>query len=264
MNIILGLLLSTLAFMIGVPTIAENADPASIKNPRVLIAEVLLKSPAAAAGLKVGDEIASISAHGAEVEIKKPEDVLTAIENAEGPLTMHVLRNKITMDFTAVPVKGLDRENPDRAVIGIAPALVGIRSFPLLPAFIEGVSNTVEQTKAIVMGLGTLIGEALTFSADLSTVAGPVGIVSLVGDASGFGVGSILALAALISINLGVVNLLPFPALDGGRLALLAAETVSRRKIPAGISNFINIAGFGILILLMLAVTAHDIFRLMH
>lgn len=262
MNIVLGLLLSTLAFMIGVPTVASDVDAGSIKNPHVLIAEILPKSPAAVAGLKVGDEIVSISLNGTEVHIQKPEEVSTTIGSAHGSLTMHVLRNKSLMDFTLVPVKGIDTENLDHAVVGIAPALVGIRSLPLFQAFTAGVKNTFEQTKGVLVGLGTLVGHALTLSADLSSVAGPVGIVSLVGDASGFGVGSILALAALISINLGVVNLLPFPALDGGRLALLAVETVSRRKIPAKISNIINIAGFGILIVLMLAVTAHDIFRL--
>jgi regulator of sigma E protease len=110
--------------------------------------------------------------------------------------------------------------------------------------------------------MGQLIGSAVTLTADVKNIAGPVGIASLAGDAASFGFGSILSFAALISLNLAVLNLLPFPALDGGRLAFLLVETIIRRPIPTQIANTVNTVGFAILILLMLAVTAHDIFKL--
>ena len=262
-NLILGLILSTSALMIGIPALVGDTENAQyIHDPHVRAVQVLQNSPAFNAGIKAGDEIVSISSNSVETKIEKPEDVLASIQEAKGPLTIGVLRNNVHQDFTVTPLAGIDAKNPERLVVGIAPALVGTLSLPIEKAFVAGVTDTFTQTKGIIIGLGTLIGNALTFSADISNITGPVGIVSLVGDASGFGLGSVLSLAALISMNLAIVNLLPFPALDGGRLALLGIETISRRKIPARVSDIINIAGFSILIILMLAVTAHDIFRL--
>lgn len=263
-NILLGLVLSTLAFMVGIPSVVDSPENAPyVQNPHVLITEVLPKSPAALAGLKASDEIISISYQSTEAKINKPEDVLKAISAAEGPVVLTIKRNAVLEHIELSPVAGIAPDDPQRKVIGIAPALVGTLSLPIHKAFIAGMNDTYQHTKEIFFGLVALIGRAFTFSADLSTVAGPVGIVSLVGDAAGFGLGSILAFAALISVNLGIVNLLPFPALDGGRLAFLLIETVFRRRIPAKVSDGLNIAGFAVLIILMLAITAHDIFRLL-
>lgn len=263
-NLLLGFILSAAALMVGVPAIAGQGEYAEhVRGVEVRVIEVLPGSPAENAGLKAGDTVTSVSANGVETAIEKPEDVLAAIASADGPLTVGVLRSGIESDILVTPARGIDPENPERLVIGIASSLVGTLSLPFDKALVAGVTRTFEQTKDILIGLGSLIGQAFTLSADLSSVTGPVGIVSLVGDASGFGLGSILSLAALISMNLAIVNLLPFPALDGGRLAFLLAETVSRRKIPARIADGLNIAGFALLILLMLAVTAQDIFRLL-
>ncbi len=264
-NIFLGLVLSTLAFMVGIPAIIDSStNTAHITRPHVLAADVLPKSPAAETGIKAGDEIVSISAKGVSTSIQKPQDVLDAITNAEGTVTLAVRRSGTDMNFVVTPKTGIDSAHPDHAVIGIAPALVGTLSLPIGEAFLAGITDTYQKTKEVAVGVGSLIGHAVTFSADFSQVSGPVGIVSVVGDAAGFGLGSILSLAALISINLGIINLLPFPALDGGRLAFLAVETISRKRIPAKIASTLNMFGFVALIVLMLAVTAHDLFRLFH
>ncbi|MEK7586669.1 MAG: site-2 protease family protein, partial [Patescibacteria group bacterium] len=96
----------------------------------------------------------------------------------------------------------------------------------------------------------------------LKQVSGPVGIVGLVGEASNAGLASLILLTSLISINLAVLNLLPFPALDGGRLVILGIEAIVRRKIKPSIVNGINLVGFFLLILMMLAVTFSDIVKL--
>lgn len=95
--------------------------------------------------------------------------------------------------------------------------------------------------------------------ADLSTVTGPVGLVGLVGEVSGLGFGYLLTFIALISINLCIINLLPFPALDGGRLIFVVLEAISRRSIPARIFNAINAVGFALLIFLMILITIRDV-----
>jgi regulator of sigma E protease len=99
--------------------------------------------------------------------------------------------------------------------------------------------------------------------ADFSNIAGPVGIVGLVGDAAAFGIVSLLTFTAIISLNLAVINLLPFPALDGGRLVFVIIEAVTGKEVPAVWTGWINLFGFVILMLLMVTVTYGDIMRLL-
>ncbi|MBI4065777.1 site-2 protease family protein [Candidatus Kaiserbacteria bacterium] len=133
---------------------------------------------------------------------------------------------------------------------------------PLVPALVKGAQVTVNATTAIATGLGHFFYGIFTFSADLSQVAGPVGIAQIVGDASLQGWSSLLSLTAIISINLALINLIPVPALDGGRLLFVIIESIIRRSIKPTIARAINGIGFAFLILLMLVVTAHDIFRI--
>ncbi len=101
-----------------------------------------------------------------------------------------------------------------------------------------------------------------TGSADFSEIAGPVGIVGLVGDAWDVGFAYLLYFTAVISLHLAVINLLPFPALDGGRLLFVGIESVTRRAIKPQIANALNGLGFILLILLMIVVTLNDFSRL--
>ncbi|MSR87574.1 MAG: RIP metalloprotease [Candidatus Zambryskibacteria bacterium] len=114
---------------------------------------------------------------------------------------------------------------------------------------------TLKTTQA----LSIFISQAVVGHADLSTVTGPVGLVGLVGEVSGLGFGYLLTFIALISINLCIINLLPFPALDGGRLIFVVLEAISRRSIPARIFNAINAVGFALLIFLMILITIRDV-----
>ena len=93
-------------------------------------------------------------------------------------------------------------------------------------------------------------------------MTGPVGIVGLVGDASRLGFVYLLTFTALISINLAIVNLIPIPALDGGRLLFVAVEAVIGRRINAKFVQYINTISFALLILLMLVITYRDILNL--
>ena len=98
--------------------------------------------------------------------------------------------------------------------------------------------------------------------ADFTQVAGPIGIVGLVGEASAFGFSALLMFTAFISLNLAVINLLPFPALDGGRLLFVGIEAITRRPMPVRATQIMNTVGFFILIALMVVVTWNDIARL--
>ena len=95
-----------------------------------------------------------------------------------------------------------------------------------------------------------------------SSVTGPIGMVGIVGDAYQFGFVYLLSFAALISVNLAIINLIPFPALDGGRLLFLLIEKIKGSPINPKFANSANMIGFAILIILMLFVTYHDIIKL--
>ena len=133
---------------------------------------------------------------------------------------------------------------------------------PLVPAFVKGAQVTANVTVAVAEGLGHFFYGVLTFSADLSQVAGPIGIAGVVGSASLQGWSSLRSLTAIISINLALINLIPIPALDGGRLLFVVIESIIRRPIKASFAQALNGIGFAFLILLMLVVTANDIFKI--
>jgi regulator of sigma E protease len=138
-----------------------------------------------------------------------------------------------------------------------------IGALPLGTALVQGVEVTARVTGAIALGLAHFFVGLFTFSADLSQVTGPIGIAGAVGTASALGWQSLLSLVALISINLALINLIPIPALDGGRLLFVLIETIIRRPIKPSVAQTVNTAGFAFLILLMLVVTFHDVYRLM-
>lgn len=262
-NVVLGFLFFVMAFMLGIPSVVEDSSYAGrLTNERIVIAEVMPGSPAQDAGIQAGDRVVALRVNGEETQIFAPEAIAPLIAGAEGTVDVIVERAGKRVDLSAVPERGLIEGEPERQALGISSALVGTLQLSLPEAIVRAFTETVEKTQMIVEGMATLIASAVTLSANVEHIAGPVGIASLAGDAAHFGLGSILNFAALISLNLAVLNLLPFPALDGGRLAFLAIETLIRRPIPTKIANTVNTVGFVVLILLMLAVTANDLFKL--
>lgn len=263
-NLLIAFFLISAAFMLGMPASADSGfEPAYIHGVKLTVVDTLPDSPAAQAGISPGAEIVSVTEGGKTEAVSSPEEVADAITAVGAhPVTLGLLENGMSSSVTVTPEKGVDPENPDRLAIGLASASVGTLVLPPLAAFHEGFSETLADIFGVFFGIVSLIWHSLTFSADLSAIAGPVGIASLVGSAASFGVGSVLSFAALISVNLGVINLFPFPALDGGRFVMALYEAISRRRISARIASTINLVGFALLIILMLAVTVHDIARL--
>ena len=129
-------------------------------------------------------------------------------------------------------------------------------------ALVQSFITTGEGLKNITIGLGTLLAGAFTGEADLSQVAGPVGIVGMVGDAADFGLVALLTFTAIISLNLAIINLLPIPALDGGRLLFVAIEAVTNKPINPAWAGRLNFIGFVLLMILMVVVTYNDIVRI--
>ncbi len=260
MNLVLAWVLISLTLAFGVTT-PVGEDRADVSNIRVVLSGVREGSPAEAAGLKPGDEILSVSDERESVAGTVPDAISAFVGAREGvPLSVSILRNETPLSFTVVPQTGLVA---DRAVMGVGMEEVGTLKLPVHRALWVGLKRTWEFTEMTAVGLGGFFAGAFTGEADLSQVTGPVGIVRAVGGAAESGVTHLLLFTALISINLAVINILPFPALDGGRLLFIVVEAVMRRPIKATVASGLNVLGFALLMLLMIIVTWNDVANLL-
>jgi len=259
-NILFAWFLFSLGFMIGVPTSVDNNFGAVVKNPALTITGLAPDSPAQKSGLKTGDKITNIyNMNGDDIGSLTPETVSNFINKSTERFSMEINRGGEIFSFAPVPTEGLVE---NKKVVGISMDMVGTLSLPLHKAIYQGGKTTLQLSYLTVMGIANLIGDAVRGKADVSQVAGPVGIIGLVGDATRLGFSYLLTFTALISINLAVINLVPFPALDGGRILFVVIEGVAKKKISPKVAGVLNTVGFALLIIIMLIVTYRDILRL--
>lgn len=257
MNILFAWGLLSASYMIGVSRAAEDGSSASA----VLISEVLPDSPAEAAGLKQNDLIVAVTdASGERKEKLNAEIFEKAVSSSGGaPLVISYERGEEIFTASISPKSGVVK---DKLAIGVAMIDVENLRLSLLPAIYEGAKTTGKLVVFTTLGIFEFLRNIFSFSADLSQVSGPVGIAGYLNDARQFGVSALFAFIALISINLAIINLLPFPALDGGRLLFVAIESIIRRPINPKFANALNLLGFALLLLLMVVITFSDIGKL--
>ena len=265
MNLFFAYVLITGALVMGTPRALSENEVATAKNVELAVANVLPGSPAAQAGLLPGDVILSAE-DGHNMLPETTPSAFTKFVSEGGSnktITLSVRHSdgKETTLF-ARPIEGLIASDPSRPAIGVEVANIGVVPLSLGSAIVEGARLTWSATILTAVGLWHFFYGVFTLSADLSQVAGPVGIAGVVGTASMQGFGYLFSIMAIISINLALINLIPVPALDGGRLLFVIIESVIRRPIKASVAHAVNAVGFVFLILLMLVVTAHDIFRI--
>jgi len=260
MNIAFAWLLLLFVFMIGVPT-TVNEDTAS-SAAVLVIQSVLPESPAATAGLPAGAEILRLEADQTFIDDPTPTQFRELTEATTDVLLITYAVDGKTVTTSVTPQSGLLAGSEQKA-IGVGLGYVETIHLSFVAAVAKASTETIRLLGAITVGLSTLIVESIQGTADYSQIAGPVGIVGLVSEAAAFGVIALMMFTAIISLNLAVINLLPFPALDGGRLIFVAIEAVIRRPInPVWVAR-INGLGFVLLILLMIAVTYSDITKLL-
>ena len=263
-NFILAWILLSSIFMIGTDIAITEEERESATNIRLVIADVLPESPAYELGLIPGDTITFMSAGDEVVSVYTPENVSAFIStHADSNFILHIVRGDEDIDISLNTASGLIAEEPDRKIMGITMGLAGFIQYKNpLKALYEGGKLTFDMTRLVWSGLVSFFAGIFTFNADFSAIAGPVGIVGVVGEAAGIGLTSVLFLTALISINLAIINILPIPALDGGRLLFLAIESIKGSPINPKLSNSIHGLFFGLLILLILVITFFDISKL--
>lgn len=254
-NIIFAWILFSISFMTGFPSVVTEETKERISDAYVVVTDVLENSPAQEAGIKVGDQLVSLDGDE-DISIEKIQNYIAS--HPDG-FTLEYLRDK---ELNKTDLMPKDSIIEDKVAIGISMDMIGFLKLPIHKAFLEGGSMTIQALKDITIGLYTFIGQAFSGKANLEQVAGPVGIISLVGNAAQFGFVFLLGFTAFISLNLAVLNLVPFPALDGGRLLFILIEAIIRKPIPTKVANITNAIGFIILILLMVVITVSDVVKL--
>lgn len=261
MNILFAWLLFAFVFINGVPELVDESSASA--GAELVVTQVLPGGPASEAGMPVGAVIESVAING-EVSTDLAPSSFRALTEANG--TSEIVTTFTVGDeertVTIIPSAGVIATDPERAAVGVGLGLVETKQLGVGGALKEATVTTWGSLVAITVGLGDLVFGALVGTADFSQVAGPIGIAGMVGDAAEFGFSSLLMFTAIISLNLAVINLLPFPALDGGRLVFVAYEVVTRRPINPVWVMRLNLLGFGLLMLLMVAVTYNDIIKL--
>lgn len=261
MNVLFAWMLFSGAFMIGVQQSVD--EHTASEEARLIVTDVLDEGPAAEAELPAGTFITAVSRGNETLENLTPTAFSEFVgKDTTSPVQIAYTKGDELFLTTIQPKTGVIQDDPERAVVGISLTLVDRVQYSFIDAVTKGFTHTYESLIAITKGIFGLLHDAIVGQADFSQVAGPVGIVGLVGEASAFGVTALLMFTAFISLNLAVINLLPFPALDGGRLLFVGIEALTRRQLPVRATQLANMVGFMLLILLMIVVTWNDIMRL--
>lgn len=260
-NVLFAWLIISIGLIFGLPTAVDSTNLDRVTDARVVITAVLPKSPAENAGLKAGDSIASIQTPAEALNRNiNPDTIHDFIVNSTDALTISYQRGGKISETKVITVK--EGIVAGKRAIGISMDMVGILKLPVHRALMEGAVRTVQLFKTVTVSIVYFIKDAVMGRPSLGEVAGPVGMVAMVGDARELGFPYLIFFTALLSINLAVINLIPFPALDGGRLVMIAIEAVKRSPLKPKLVQGLNTVGFALLILLMLAVTGHDILKL--
>ena len=262
-NAVLAWFLFASALHIGIPAVVDHAEPGEVIH--LYVSDILPGSPASAGGIASGDEILGMTdREGFALAPLTPESALDFVR-VRGGQPIEVTYMHAGMHETTVmrPANAVAPDAAGRPALGIGLVLVANRALPWNEALPAAVSATEGAFTSTALALFEMLRGAITGTANLSEVVGPVGLVSVVGDASRSGLGNVLKLAGFISVNLAIINLVPIPALDGGRLLMLGVEGLLRRRVHRLTMQILNALGIALIILLMVVVTYQDVGRLL-
>lgn len=260
MNFLLAVLILIIGFGIGLPQVIDQSNEALAKNIQIQIVAIAPDSPAITAGIRLGDSIKSVKYNGSVTDIRDIMELQNTIGKYKGKeITLGVGRGTEILELKITP-----RANPPEGegALGIALAKTGVVSYPWYQSVWLGIKSAFILTWAIILGFVGIIKNAIFTGQLTQDLSGPVGIAVLTGQAAELGYIYLLQLLALLSLNLTVLNLLPLPALDGGRLLFLGIEKIKGSKVNPKIENVIHAIGLALLMLLALLITWRDILKL--
>ncbi|MDO9231693.1 MAG: RIP metalloprotease RseP [bacterium] len=259
MNFVFAWLLISLVFMIGAPQAVEEAE--NVSATKIQISDILPETPAQTAGLQIGDEISKNQKNpaGESVKLSSVEDVQNYIKNNAGKeLNLGIIRGNETLDIMITPRVSAPE---GQGLLGVNLAQTAIIKYSVPKALWEGLKTTGNLIVAILVALGGIIKSLFMGNGVGADVAGPVGIAVLTKQVTGLGLVYILQFAAMLSINLGIINILPIPALDGGRILFVLIEKMKGSPVSQKLEQTFHSVGFLLLILLLILVTFKDVMK---
>ncbi len=261
---IVGIILLTIVFGMGAPQVISDEEAGAFADPpKVQIAAVASGSPAETIGIRPGDVIKELRIGDYEMPVYKVKEVQEFTEEHKGEeIILTIERGKEFLEVSLTP-----RAAPPEGEgsIGVALVRTAEKSYPFFQALMKGVETTVNLTAAIVAGLAELLislikGQGLPQGVQFM---GPIGLGAMVAQAVQVGLSYYLQFIAIISIYLAIFNLLPIPALDGGRLLFLGIEKIKGCPVNQKIEQNITAGFFVLFIVLMILVTIKDVANLL-
>lgn len=259
MNFILAAVLLGVGFMIGLPAsgdVAKDPNAIVLQEPQPTIQQVQADSPADKAGFKMGDEVLSINGQ----KFTDSEELVGFIqENSDKELNIQIERGEEMMTLSATP--DLLKEGDKEKKLGVRMQDAAVVKYPWYIAIYKGFMAAVSGTIAIVYGFyllakNLIVGQGMPFE-----VSGPVGIASVIGQSARLGIHYLLNVTAMISLSLAVLNILPIPALDGGRILFVGLEKIFGKDKTEKYEQAAHTVGFLLLMGLIIVVTYRDIVR---
>ena len=256
MNVVLCMVLLMFAFGLGAPQVIDDTNQATkVTDEKIQILSILNETPAAEAGLVMGDVIVSLN----DQTFSEVEDVITYLADYEGQnVTVNISRLGEAKTFEIAPVI---LEQTGKSGFGVALAKTGIVSYPWYQAIWLGIKGTFLMFIQIIVAFYTVIKNAIIHQPIGVDVAGPVGIAVLTGQVARMGLVYLLQFAALLSLNLAIINFLPLPALDGGRVLFLIIEKIRGKAVNEKVEQVVHTVGFMLLMVLIVVVTGKDIWN---
>lgn len=258
MNFLLAIIIISIGFIIGFPQVITGnkfENYAKIKDEGIQVISVLEKCPAYDADIQPGDIIASID----NKKISSVEEVQNYVNmRKEEKINLEIKRDKEIIKKELYPMK-IEGTEPANYIMGVGLAKIGVLKYPFHIAVYKGVETAVLLTGEIIQAFYQLIKNLIFVHKVTVELTGPIGIAALTGQVADLGFIYILQFISLLSINLGIINLVPFPALDGGRILFAFIEKIRGKAVNENIENLIHNVGFLLLMVLIIFITYRDV-----
>lgn len=259
MNFLLAAALFSFGFWLGVPQPVEEVKGGRVGSEKIQIVDVGKGTPAEAMGIHAGDEILGAVKENNLVKFSSVEEVQNFIgENKGNRVVLEIQRGKEKLEIFGTPrIDSPEGEGP----LGIGLAKIVIAKYPWYRSIALGFQYTFDLTIIFVSFLGLLIWRLIISQPAGLDVSGPVGIAVLTGQVAQLGFDYLLRFTAMLSVNLAIINILPIPALDGGRILFILVEKLKGSPISQKFERRAHSFGFALLISLMVFVTVRDFVR---
>jgi len=253
MNVIVAMILLSVGYLIGAPQAVDNIEGPAVSNRRTEILQVMAGRPAAEAELQSGDVFVKVG----ELDYPRLKDLQNYTNtHSAGEIAVTVARGS---EMITKNIRPTIYQDTGKAGFGVAVAEIGTVKYNMFQALYHGFIDTFVYLKAIVVAFYNLIAGIFAGSGVGESVSGPVGIAVMSGKAARMGWSYLIQFTALLSLNLAIFNVLPFPALDGGRLLFLVIGKLKGSPVNPKWEQLSHSIGYGLLLLLFVVVTARDL-----